>query len=78
MIGIKVKLHKKNRAYVTDNCKQTTQTNFYLNLQRSRNMKASKLGILATIAVLFTPVAAFANDSQVSVQGNQNSATPID
>ena len=40
-------------------------------------MKASKLGILATVAVLFTPVAAFAQDSQVSVQGNSNSATAV-
>ena len=40
-------------------------------------MKTSKLGILATVAVLFTPVAAFANDSQVSIQGNQNSAAAV-
>ncbi len=40
-------------------------------------MKSSKLTILATVAVLFTPVAAFANDSQVSVQGNHNSAAAV-
>ncbi len=40
-------------------------------------MKTSKLGILATVAVLFTPVAAFANDSQVSVQNNSNSAAAV-
>jgi hypothetical protein len=40
-------------------------------------MKSSKLGLLATVAILFTPVAAFAQDSQVSVQGNQNSAAAV-
>ena len=40
-------------------------------------MKSSKLSLLATVAILFTPVAAFAQDSQVSVQGNQNSAAAI-
>ena len=40
-------------------------------------MKASKLSILATVAVIFTPVAAFAQDSQVSVQNNSNSAAAI-
>ncbi len=40
-------------------------------------MKTSKLSLLATIAVLFTPVAAFAQDSQVSVQGNHNSAAAV-
>ncbi len=35
-----------------------------------------KLGLLA-IAILFTPVAAFAQDSQVSVQNNSNSAAAI-
>ncbi len=54
-----------------------TQTNFYSNLQGLETMKTSKLGILATVAVLFTPVAAFAQDSQVSVQGNQNSAAAV-
>ncbi len=37
----------------------------------------SKLGLLATVAVLFTPVAAFAQDSQVSVQNNSNSAAAV-
>ncbi len=77
MIGIKVKLHKKIDKHVTSNCKQKTQTNFYSNLQRLLIMKASKLSILATVAVLFTPVAAFAQDSQVSVQGNHNSAAAV-
>ena len=36
-------------------------------------MKKSTFGILATAALAFTPVAAFAND-QTSVQGNYNSA----
>ncbi len=40
-------------------------------------MKASKLTLLATVAVLFTPIAAFAQDSQVSVQGNSNSAAAV-
>ncbi len=39
-------------------------------------MKASKLSILATVAVLFTPVAALA-DNQMSVQGNTNSAAGV-
>ena len=40
-------------------------------------MKTSKLTILATVAVLFTPVAAFAQDSQLNVQSNSNSAAAI-
>ncbi len=40
-------------------------------------MKSSKLSLLATVAVLFTPVAAFAQDSQVSVQNNSNSAAAV-
>ena len=40
-------------------------------------MKTSKLIILATVAVLFTPVSAFAQDSQVSVQGNTNSSAAV-
>ena len=39
-------------------------------------MKSTKLGILATVAILFTPVAAFA-DNQMSVQGNHNSAAAV-
>ena len=37
-------------------------------------MKKSTFGILATIALAFTPVAAFAQNSQTSVQTNSNSA----
>ena len=40
-------------------------------------MKSSKLGILATVAVLFTPVAAGAQDSQTSIQTNSNSAAAV-
>jgi hypothetical protein len=40
-------------------------------------MKSSKLGLLATVAILFTPVAAFAQDAQTSVQSNTNSAAAI-
>ncbi len=40
-------------------------------------MKASKLGILATVAVLFTPVAAFAGDTQTNIQTNKNSAAAV-
>jgi hypothetical protein len=40
-------------------------------------MKSSKLSLLATVAILFTPVAAFAQDSQVNVQNNSNSAAAI-
>ncbi len=40
-------------------------------------MKTSKLSLLATVAILFTPVAAFAQDSQVSVQNNSNSAAAV-
>jgi opacity protein-like surface antigen len=40
-------------------------------------MKSSKLGLIATVAILFTPVAAFAQDAQTSVQSNTNSAAAI-
>ena len=40
-------------------------------------MKTSKLGILATMAVLFTPVAAFAGDTQTNIQTNKNSAAVV-
>ena len=40
-------------------------------------MKSSKLSLLATVAILFTPVAAFAQDSQVNVQNNSNSAAAV-
>jgi hypothetical protein len=40
-------------------------------------MKSSKLGLIATVAILFTPVAAFAQDAQTSVQSNSNSAAAI-
>ena len=40
-------------------------------------MKSSKLSLLATVAILFTPVAALAQDSQVNVQNNSNSAAAI-
>ncbi len=36
-----------------------------------------KLGILATVAVLFTPVAAFAGDTQTNIQTNKNSAAVV-
>ena len=39
-------------------------------------MKASKLTLLATVAVLFTPVAAFA-DNQTSIQDNSHSAAAV-
>ena len=39
-------------------------------------MKASKFTLLATIAVLFTPVAAFA-EGQVSIQDNSHSAAAV-
>ncbi len=37
-------------------------------------MKTTKLSILATIAVLFTPLAALAGDAQTSIQNNRNAA----
>ncbi len=40
-------------------------------------MKTAKLGILATMAVLFTPVAAFAGDTQTNIQTNKNSAAVV-
>ncbi len=36
-----------------------------------------KLGILATVAVLFTPAAAFAGDAQTNIQTNTNSASVV-
>lgn len=38
-------------------------------------MKSSKLGLLATVAVFFTPVAAFAQDSQESLQINNSAGS---
>ena len=40
-------------------------------------MKSSKLSILATVAVLFTPVAATAGDSAINIQTNKNSAAAV-
>ncbi len=40
-------------------------------------MKKSTFGILATVALAFTPVAAFAQDAQTSVQTNSNSAAAV-
>jgi hypothetical protein len=40
-------------------------------------MKKSTFGILATIALAFSPVAAFAQDAQTSVQSNTNSAAAV-
>ena len=40
-------------------------------------MKKSTFGILATIALALSPVAAFAQDAQTSVQGNSNSAAAV-
>ncbi len=40
-------------------------------------MKTTKLGILATVAVLFTPVAALAGDAQTNLQINKNSAAAV-
>ena len=40
-------------------------------------MKTTKLGILATVAVLFTPVAAFAGDTASNTQINKNSAAAV-
>ena len=40
-------------------------------------MKKSTFGILATVALALTPVAAFAQDSQTSVQTNHNSAAAV-
>ena len=40
-------------------------------------MKTTKLGILATVAVLFTPVAALAGDVANNTQVNKNSAAAV-
>ena len=40
-------------------------------------MKKSTFGILATVAFAFTPVAAFAQDAQTSIQSNSNSAAAV-
>ncbi len=40
-------------------------------------MKKSTFGILATVALAFSPVAAFAQDAQTSVQTNSNSAAAV-
>ena len=40
-------------------------------------MKKSTFGILATVALALSPVAAFAQDAQTSVQTNSNSAAAV-
>ena len=40
-------------------------------------MKTAKFGLLATVALLITPVAAFASDAQTNIQGNTNSAAAV-
>ena len=40
-------------------------------------MKKSTFGILATVTLALTPVAAFAQDAQTSVQTNSNSAAAV-
>ena len=40
-------------------------------------MKTTKLSILATIAVLFTPLAALAGDTATNIQTNTNSAAAV-
>ena len=50
--------------------------NTYSKFTRSKIMKKSTFGILATVALAFTPVAAFA-DNQTSFQGNANSAAAV-
>jgi hypothetical protein len=40
-------------------------------------MKKSTFGIIATIALAFSPLAAFAQDAQTSVQNNTNSAAAV-
>ena len=40
-------------------------------------MKKSTFGILATVALAFSPVAAFAQDAQTSIQTNSNSAAAV-
>ena len=40
-------------------------------------MKKSTFGIIATVALAFFPIAAFAQDAQTSVQSNTNSAAAV-
>jgi hypothetical protein len=40
-------------------------------------MKKSTFGLLATVALIFTPVAAFAQDSQQNLQINHSSAAAV-
>lgn len=40
-------------------------------------MKNSTFGILATLALALSPVAAFAQDAQTSIQNNANSASAV-
>jgi hypothetical protein len=40
-------------------------------------MKKSTFGILATLALTLSPVAAFAQDAQTSIQNNTNSASAV-
>jgi hypothetical protein len=40
-------------------------------------MKKSTFGLIATAAFIFTPVAAFAQDSQQNIQVNQNAAAAV-
>ena len=40
-------------------------------------MKKSTFGILATVAIAFSPLAAFAEDAQTNIQSNTNSAAAV-
>ena len=40
-------------------------------------MKKSTFGLLATVAIAFSPVAAFAGDAQTNIQSNTNSAATV-
>ena len=40
-------------------------------------MKTSTFGLLATIALIFTPVAAFAQDSQQNIEVNRSAAAAV-
>ena len=68
-----VDLHKIIRLSVVNECKQNTLNSIQTTL---KTMKKSTLSIL-TAVIAFSPLAAFAQDAQTSIQNNTNSAAAV-
>ena len=68
-----VDLHKIICLSVVNECKQNTLNSIQTTL---KTMKKSTLSIL-TAVIAFSPLAAFAQDAQTSIQNNTNSAAAV-